>query len=347
MKKTNIIYLLLRFLIFFTMCSFVITCSMILMFHGANVEDLLRERALIVFLNVFLLSLILSIQDIVRRFYFETRPVQRILKGVNAISGGDFLYRIQPYNDIGRARVYNPIILGINTMAQELSNTEMLRTDFISNVSHELKSPLSTIGAYCEILQDPSISDELRQQHIQTIMKSVHNLSTLITNILRLNKIEHQQINSNRETFNLSNQLVDCILSFDAKLEEKNLTINANIDDYILINADKELLGIVWNNLLSNAIKFTENDGLIGISLKKFGNEVRVSVSDSGCGMTEQTCRHIFEKFYQGDTSHATEGNGLGLSMVKKIIDLHHGRIDVQSTLGQGSTFTITLVSHT
>lgn len=343
MKKKEISFLILRFLLFFILCSFVISCSMIIMFHDYDARELIKERAPLVFFNVFVLSLLLSVQDIVRREYSETRPVKRILKGVQAISGGDFSYRIAPFKDLGRARVYNPIIDGINTMAEELSNTEMLRTDFISNVSHELKTPLSTISAYCEILQDPSISDEERSQRVQTIMKSVRSLSELITNILRLNKIEHQQINNKKENFNLSNQLVDCVLAFEPKWEAKNLDINADIDEDIMVTGDKELLSVVWNNLISNAVKFSNDGGKLEVSLKKVGSEVCVTVSDSGCGMSEQTGRHIFDKFYQGDTSHSTEGNGLGLSMVKKIVDLHQGRVEVESELGKGSTFSVYL----
>ncbi len=343
MKRKDIAYILVRFLVFFLLCSFVISCSMIIMFHDYDARELIKERAPLVFFNVFILSLILSVQDVVRREYFETRPVKRILKGVQAISGGDFSYRIEPFKDFGRARVYNPIIDGINTMAEELSNTEMLRTDFISNVSHELKTPLSTISAYCEILQDPSISEEERTQRVQTIMRSVRSLSELITNILRLNKIEHQQINNKKESFNLSNQLVDCVLAFEPKWEAKNLDINADIDEDISVTGDKELLGVVWNNLISNAVKFTDEGGRLEVSLKKVGSEVCVTVSDSGCGMSEQTGRHIFDKFYQGDTSHSTEGNGLGLSMVKKIVDLHQGRVEVESELGKGSTFSVYL----
>ncbi|MCR4676000.1 MAG: HAMP domain-containing histidine kinase [Sphaerochaetaceae bacterium] len=325
------------------MSSFVITCSMILMFHGADSAELLKSRAPLVFFNVFALSTILSVLDTVFRLYYESKPIKRILTGVQAISNGDFSYRIKPYGDLSRSRMYNPLIDGINRMAEELSNTEMLRTDFISNVSHELKTPLSTISAYCEILQDPSLSAEERTARIQTIMKSVRNLSALITNILRLNRIEHQQINNRRERFNLSSQLVECVLSYEPKWEEKDLQIDADIDEDVFVSGDKELLEIVWNNLISNAVKFTDRGGKLGVSLKKDGSKVCAAVSDSGCGMSEQTGRHIFDKFYQGDTSHATEGNGLGLSMVKKIVDLHRGTVEVESEIGKGSTFRVYL----
>lgn len=341
MKFSNIA---LRFLMFFVLCSFIITCSMIIMLKDADIgEQLLRRRAPMVFLNVFVLSALLAGSDALIRYYSEIRPARRILDGVKAISGGDFSCRIDRFPDSGLTHIYNPIIDGINTMAQELSNTELLRTDFVSNVSHELKTPLSVISAHCEILQDPSLSQEERTQRIQVILKSVRNLSDLITNILRLNRIEHQEIITDRKSFNLSNALIECVLSFESTWEAKGLGIQADIDDDVCVNGDSELLDIVWKNLLSNAIKFTEKGGTISVSLKGKGGSAVVSVSDTGCGMSEQTGRHIFEKFYQGDTSHATEGNGLGLSMVRRIVDLHQGQIEVESQLGKGSTFTVRL----
>jgi len=343
-EGASILLFFKRFAVFLLLSAFIVTCSMVLFLHDSqDTAQLIRERAPLVFVNVFVLALVLTIQDIIRRHYTETIPIRRIMAGVEAITNGDFSYRIEPFLFGSGSNAYNPIIAGINIMAEELSNTETLRTDFIANVSHELKTPLSTISAYCEILQDPSLSEEERALRVQTILRSVRNLSDLITNILRLNRLENQEINSRKEVYSLSNQVVECVLGFETKWEAKGLDINADIAEDVLVEGDSELLSIVWNNLLSNAIKFTEPGGRIGVEVKKSKDFVEVSVSDTGCGISSQTGKHIFDKFYQGDTSHATEGNGLGLSMVKRIVDLHDGRIDVESEVGKGSTFTIHL----
>ena len=171
-------------------------------------------------------------------------------------------------------------------------------------------------------------------------------LSALITNILKLNKLENQQIFTDRLKYNLSEQLCECLLSFEHIWESKNLSIEADIDEEVFINSDKELLTLVWNNLFSNATKFTDENGRISVSLKSDGKKCIVKVTDTGCGMSKETGAHIFEKFYQGDTSHAVQGNGLGLALVKRVIDIVGGEINVESELGKGSTFTIILRSE-
>jgi signal transduction histidine kinase len=168
-------------------------------------------------------------------------------------------------------------------------------------------------------------------------------LNSLITNILRLNRLENQQIHMRSETFDLGGQLTECLLGFETVWEEKGIGIEPDIEDDVLINSDRELLSIVWNNLLSNAFKFTEPGGTVSISLKTENDDAVVTVRDSGCGMPPETVRHIFDKFYQGDTSHSVQGNGLGLTLVKRIIDIAGGEIRVESTPGEGSTFIVQL----
>ena len=226
-------------------------------------------------------------------------------------------------------------------MTEELSGVETLRNDFISNVSHEMKTPLAVIGNYATLLQDPDLSEEKRIEYSKNIAQSSGHLAELITNILKLNKLENQQIFPKAKPYNVSEQLCECLLGFEKTWEDKSIEISTEIEEDVFINADSELLALVWNNILSNAFKFTDNGGSVFVSLKSDKNTAIVTVTDTGCGMTAETGSRIFEKFYQGDTSHATQGNGLGLTLVKRIIDITNGEISVNSILNEGSTFTV------
>jgi signal transduction histidine kinase len=191
------------------------------------------------------------------------------------------------------------------------------------------------------MLQQPGISQEERLEYARAISQSSRRLAALITNILKLNKLENQQIFPKHEAYDLSGQLCESLLGFEDAWETKNLNIETDIEDEVRICSDGELLSLVWNNLISNAVKFTPEGGTVGVTLKTEGNQVIVQVRDTGCGMKPEVGQHIFEKFYQGDTSHATQGNGLGLALVKRVVDIFRGEISVQSIYGQGSTFTV------
>lgn len=322
--------------------------SVLILFNTMSVdEQIIRHNAPLALLNILLLGVISFFLDNLRRHYTVDRYVHRIIRGLKQIQRGDFTVRIAPIAGYNSFNELDQIIAGINQMTQELAGVETLRTDFLSNVSHELKTPLAVIGNYATLLQNPSITQEQRAEYAHTIFDAVQRLSTLITNILKLSKLENQQIYPAAAPFNLGEHLCECILSFEQLWEDKGLDIDTNIEDGIVVCADKELLSLVWNNLLSNAIKFTDRGGTISCSLKTEGTQAVVTVSDTGCGMSAETGARIFEKFYQGDTSHASQGNGLGLSLVKKVIDILGGEISVSSTLGKGSTFTVRLGRQT
>jgi signal transduction histidine kinase len=218
-----------------------------------------------------------------------------------------------------------------------------MKNDFIANISHEIKTPLSVIQFYTNALQNSAMREEERKEYIKTILEATQKLSTLVTNILKLSKLENQEIIGDAAIFDLSEQLRRCALSFADQMEQKNIRFEEDLDEASICN-NADMLDIIWNNLFSNAIKFTNSGGSISMSLKvQNDSSLSVSITDSGCGMDKTTKKRIFDKFYQGDTPHAKEGNGLGLALVKKAVDLLNGTITVESIPGQGATFTVTL----
>ncbi|MBR3839515.1 MAG: HAMP domain-containing histidine kinase [Erysipelotrichales bacterium] len=333
--------------IFLVLIGFAVSCNFILFLSFAPMnEEAIREAAPITFVNVLFLTVLFTLIDEVRHFLMVTRPIKQIREGMNKIVEGDFHVRI-PYV-IGENSVndFDAIIKGVNEMARELSGVETLRTDFISNVSHELKTPLAVIQNYGTMLQSPYISDEERNEYAVAITEQTRKLSNMITNILKLNRLENQQIYPEKKVYNISEQLCECLLMFEHAWEKKNIEIETEIEDDFMVFQDEELLSLVWNNLFSNAVKFTEDNGKISLCVKRDKDSIAVSISDSGCGISPEVGAHIFEKFYQGDTSHATQGNGLGLALVKRVIDIVGGDISVQSVLGEGTTFTVYLKEY-
>ena len=338
-----------NYIVFFLVVAFAVTCCMMLFISTlANTmgivfdEENIAAAAKITFLNVLLLTFLFGTIDYIRRKMMVDRPVKIITDATERIMQGDFTVRLAPMHGSGMEG-FNQIGLAINKMAEELSGTETLRTDFIANVSHELKTPLAVMGNYATMLQRPGITEEERCEYAKAISEAARKLAQLITNILKLNKLENQQIFPTPQEFDLSEQLCESLLMFEDAWEAKNLEIETDIEDDVRIQSDPELLSLVWNNLISNAVKFTPDGGTIGLSLKTDSNNVIVQVRDAGCGMKPETGMHIFEKFYQGDTSHATQGNGLGLALVKRVMDILNGEIGVQSVYGEGSTFTVKL----
>lgn len=335
---------LFKFVVFFMLIAFVVTCSFVLFFHFMDyTEEEMRKSAPITFANVVLITLIFWICDTVRTHLTVERPIKRITEGLGKITAGKFDTVIEPVEHLTSENGYNLIIAEINKMTAELAGVETLRTDFISNVSHELKTPLSVINNYAQLLRSKGLSDSEREEYAAAISAASSRLSELIGNILKLNKLENQQIYPDRKDYDLGGQLGDCLLQFESRWEQKNIVIDTDIADDVMINADSELLSVVWNNLFSNAIKFTEPGGTVFVGLREDEKNARVTVRDTGCGMDADTGRHIFEKFYQGDTSHSSQGNGLGLALVRRVIDIENGEISVDSRLGEGSTFTVIL----
>ncbi len=337
-----------QFLIFFLLVAFVITCCTMLFvrtFSATSHIELTAENlelaAKVTFANVVLLSLIFYLIDNVRRKVTVERPVNRILEAAEKIMKGDFSVRIQKQSKFVMDDKFNEIIECFNKLAEELSSVETLRTDFIANVSHEMKTPLAVMQNYGTLLQSPELSDAKRMEYAKGVADNARRMAEMMTNILKLNRLENQQIYPQVTEYNLGEQICECLLQYENVWEKAGIEIDTDIVEDIKVIADAELLSLVWNNLFSNAFKFTEAGGKVTVSLAATEHHAIVKVSDTGCGISPEIGTHIFEKFYQGDTSHSVQGNGLGLALVKRVIDIMHGEIGVESTVGKGTIFTV------
>lgn len=352
MKENNKIERIFKFianyLVFFFTVAFVITCCTMLFvstLQGALeitlTEADINAAAKLTFLNVVLLSLIFTVADYIRRKIKVERPVKNITDAAAKIMQGDFSVRISHQNKFGSDGTFNEIIDCFNKMAEELGSVETLRTDFIANVSHEMKTPLSVMQNYGTLLQSPNLTEEKRIEYAKGVTDGSRRMADMMTNILKLNRLENQQIYPQAQEFDLGEQICACLLQYENVWERANIEIETDIAEGVTVKADQELLSLVWNNLFSNAFKFTDDGGKVTVILTATEHHAIVKVSDTGCGMTAQVGQHIFEKFYQGDTSHSSSGNGLGLALVKRVVDIMQGEISVESTLGVGTTFTV------
>ncbi len=330
-------------LAFFALIAFIIQMAVLIFDY---IEARTQNNGLIaalILVVIILLATICTVIDCFRRKIMVERPVKRILEGTEAIAKGDFSVRLQKAHPYGRYDQYDLIIENLNIMAAELSKSEVLKTDFISNISHELKTPLTVIKSYVALLEKENLDEEKRKRYTKIVLDATGKLNDLITNILRLNKLENQRLKPEYEKFDLTEALSEAVFQFEGKIEEKEIELSCNFEENIEAYSSKSYLEIVWNNLLSNAIKFTDKGGKVALKLKTRGDKAFISVSDTGRGISAEEGERIFEKFYQGDTSRAQEGNGLGLALVKKVIDILGGEISVESELGKGSTFQITV----
>ena len=352
MKNCNRIKSALKWLnhyfVFFLLVAFVITCCTMLFvstlrdtlgitFTDANIS----AAAKITFWNVALLSLIFTALDTLRRKLTVERPVKRITDAAEKIIQGDFSVRVKPQSKFGTDDTFNRVIECFNKLTEELGSVETLRTDFIANVSHEMKTPLTVMQNYGTLLQAPGLTEEKRIEYAKGVTDGARRMADMMTNILKLNRLENQQIYPQVTEFDLGEQLCQCLLQYENVWEKAEIEIDTDIAENITVKADAELLSHVWNNLFSNAFKFTPSGGRVTVTLTATEHHAVVKVTDTGCGMSPEVGAHIFEKFYQGDTSHSVQGNGLGLALVKRVVDIMQGEIGVESVVGKGSVFTV------
>ena len=265
-------------------------------------------------------------------------PIRNLNYATGEVAKGNFNIKLPIPNEFELAS----LTAKFNTMVKELNSIETLRNDFISNVSHEIKTPIATIQGFSNLLKDDTLSKEDRDEYLDIIISETSRISNLTSNILKLTKLETQEIITDKVAFSLDEQLRHSVLLLQRDLSEKNLDIDIDLDE-VEIYSNEDLLQQVWINLISNAIKFTDENGKISIQLMDTEDTATVKITDTGIGMNAESINHIFDKFYQADKSHSSNGNGLGLALVKRIVDLCDGTIRVKSMLGEGSSFTVEL----
>ena len=264
------------------------------------------------------------------------RPLREMMNATDKIAAGDYSVRL----DLKGPEEFRQLSSKFNHMAEELGSVELLRTDFVNNFSHEFKTPIVSIRGFAKALKWDDLSDHEREEYLDIIISESERLSALSANVLYLSKLEKQSILTDKKTFNVSEQIRLAIALLDQKFTEKNLRIVFDNQEYFL-TGNEEMLKQVWINLLDNAIKFSPAGGVITVTISQNAMHTHISISNEGVGIEPSAQAHIFDKFYQADPSHATQGNGLGLSIVKKIVDLHGGTVTVSSDAG--TTFTVSL----
>ncbi|MDN4618336.1 HAMP domain-containing sensor histidine kinase [Paenibacillus sp. PsM32] len=301
----------------------------------ANPESPIRSL-----FNIFIICILIGTTITAFLSKKALNPIRRVIASIHQVAAGNFNVKV----DIKGIGELEELSESFNKMTQELASIETLRSDFINNFSHEFKTPIISIRGFAKLLQDNNLTEEERTEYLNIIVTESERLSALSSNILMLAKYENLEIIVDQSSFRLDEQIRKTIILMELKWSAKHLNINIDLEK-VTFFGNEELTQQIWINLLDNAIKFSDPDSSITINLEKIENEIRFTIQDEGMGMNEETKSHIFDKFFQGNTSHASTGNGLGLPLVKRIVDLCRGKIQVQSELGNGSLFTILLYS--
>lgn len=269
------------------------------------------------------------------------KPMRQLVESMHALADGRFDTRLETRGLLWKYPAYSEVSDSFNMLAEELENTEMLRSDFINNFSHEFKTPIVSIAGFAKLVQRGNLTEAQKQEYLEIIQQESLRLSSMATNVLNLTKIENQTILTDLTEFNLAEQVRDCILLLENKWEAKQLELVPELEE-VRIRGNEELLKQIWINLLDNAVKFTPQGGLIAVTMQEKDEAVVVSVTNHGSEIPAEAIGRIFHKFYQADESHTTEGNGIGLAIVKGVVSLHNGTVAVKSQQN-ATTFTVTL----
>lgn len=287
-------------------------------------------------LNILSLVVAIIATRYLSKIFFD--PIMELNKGMQKIADGDFSVRLSTKSS---SQEVQEMFAGFNMMAKELGSTEILQSDFVSNVSHEFKTPINAIEGYTMLLQSTDNIDEVENEYIEKILFNTKRLSSLVSNILLLSKIENQTIQTHKEPYGLDEQIRESIVSLENAWEEKEIELDVELND-IEYNGNETMMRHVWNNLIGNAIKFSPEKGTVKIRLQDKENKYVFIIENQGPALSNDTLKHLFDKFYQADSSHKEEGNGLGLALVKRILAIEGGEISAQNISG-GCRFTVTL----
>jgi len=297
------------------------------------------EEKIPMVLPVIVLTVALTV--VATRFFSRILfdPIKKLREAMAKVSEGDFSVQLHTNSS---SREIQEMFVGFNMMTQELSATEILQTDFVSNVSHEFKTPINAIEGYTTLLQDCRNLSAEEQEYVEKILFNTKRLSTLVGNILLLSKIENQSISTNKTKFRLDEQIRQSIVALEPEWEAKDIEFDVELQSVEYVG-NEALLHHVWDNIIGNAIKFDPRGGIVRIRLYKEGTRIVCTVEDSGPGLTEEAKKHVFDKFYQADSSHKQTGNGLGLALVKRILSSVDGDITAENRAEGGSCFTVIL----
>lgn len=310
-----------------------------------SLASYLEERQILKDLSVLTLVSLTTVSTVICGFvsYFIGRrilaPMVKLSAASKEVAKGNYSIRVE---DSSRMEEVQTTFRNFNAMIKQLDSVSTLSNDFAANVSHEFKTPLTAVEGYAMLLQDPTLTEEERQEYIEQILSNVHRLTELVGNILLLSKIENKGLADAYSQFPLDEQIRQAVVLLQSQWAEKDLIIDAELDE-VTVRSSRELLSHVWSNLIGNAIKFSPRGGTVALRLMEQKECVVFTVRDEGCGMSTEVQQRIFEKFYQGDPSHKAMGHGLGLPMVKRIVELSEGVIEVESQEGQGSLFRVIL----
>ena len=327
------------FMILMITSAIIVLVSLILMQTGTvNFARLSRQEPFVPVLVLLIISVIVGTVVSLMISRFPLKPVRRVIDAIDQLASGDFSARL----NIPGPPTFQALAESFNRMAEELGGTELLRTDFINNFSHEFKTPIVSIKGFAEELKHDDLSKEQRDEYLDIIIAESSRLASLATNVLNLSKIEQQVILTDQKEFNLTEQVRRCILLFENKWEKKHLSLTVEMEELSYIGCE-ELLSQVWLNLIDNAVKFTPQGGGIGIRLSRADGSIRFVITDDGCGIRQEAVGRVFDKFYQADPARAGNGNGIGLTVARRIAELHGGTISCRSEEGVGSEFTVTL----
>lgn len=306
--------------------------------NALNLAKLSRQEPMVPIFVLLVVSVVVGTVVSFMISRFPLKPLRRVIDATNRLAAGDFSVRLH----LPGPSSFTELANSFNRMAEELGGIEMLRADFVDNFSHEFKTPIVSIKGFAEELKHDDLAPEQRQEYLDIIIHESSRLAQLATNVLNLSRVEKQAILASRARFDLTEQVRRCVLLFENKWELRRLNLNVELDE-VTLEGDEELLSQVWLNLIDNAVKFTPEGGCVDIRLQKNERTAVFVIRDDGYGISPESQRHIFDKFYQGDLSHAASGNGLGLSIARRVVTLHGGDIRCQSEEGAGTEFTVEL----
>ncbi len=289
---------------------------------------------------IYILLISIIVVSVVNDKFFG--PIKELNVAMEKVAQGDFSIRLEEKSWIDEVK---EIYSNFNSMVKELGATEIIQTDFVSNVSHEIKTPINAIEGYVMLLQDSQCSEAEKEQYIERILFNTKRLSELVSNVLLLSKLDNQTLETNATEFRLDEQIRQAIMGFEPQWTQKNIDFDIDMDE-IKYRGNEKLLIHVWTNLIGNAIKFSPDNGKIIIRLDSNDKNIAFTIQDEGPGIGKDAIKHIFDKFYQEDSSHKQEGSGLGLALVKRILNICEGNIEIESELGKGSKFIVEIAKN-